>query len=107
MLLNYQMCKCARSWHARSKQTTVRLPGMYQRFDENSHTYFAQQNEATEAALLYAFKQSGFTLPRQTRFDKVSVHFLGIYQAPRRRGGWGGWGGWGGYSPPTFCGKNI
>ena len=48
-------------------------------FDENSHTYFAQQNEATEAALLYAFKQSGFTLPRQTRLDKVSVHFLSIY----------------------------
>ena len=44
--------------------------------DENSHTYFAQQNEA---ALLYAFKQSGFTLPRQTRLDKVSVHFIGIY----------------------------
>ena len=47
-------------------------------FDENSHAYFAQQNEATEAALLYAFKQSEFTLPRQTRLDKVSVQFLGI-----------------------------
>ena len=45
-------------------------------FDENSYTYFAQQNEA---ALLYVFKQSRFTLPRQTRLDKVSVHFLGIY----------------------------
>ena len=24
-------------------------------------------------------KQSGFTLPRQTRLNKVAVHFLGIY----------------------------
>ena len=54
-------------------------------FGKNSHTCSAQQNEATEAAILCAFKHtrikqiSGFTLLRQTRLNIVAIHFLGIY----------------------------